>query len=549
MYSGLCFKGKFHEVAEDTHWAPFLNATVRYIRKKYPKPWDQETEKLVAFTLGFVSHQVADVTWHSLGIDQGFLTTMGDVNFFGSFPAAHNVGDIGGDMVASFEGDTRNITASINKWYVPSGDLEDIYLEYYGEKKINKDEIELCTALLLLGWIGEHFGGAKLFSKYSKTSPFLMENLHSYFQGGVADMAAWSVLLWHKTIDMLEHGTDVCTIPHSPLFISCNKSDPATVLSRRQFDKKLKNPGTVTPAEILKLVDFSDINFKQTKRGTYFSLSESLHKKMLKNKNVSRGCHGSQNCHLRETSSENRVDQETLSKSAEYSSSVPYARLGWSLAYGNFNGQNISLVIGAPGYGTPGNSQHGRVYLVTSDANSGLPDKDLDLDASADMILDGTVENGRFGTALAAVDFNKDGVDDLAVSAPATGANDLQYTGTVYIFFGTKGEGLIHHPSVTIHGNGTYYNLGTSLLGADINGDGFKDLIIGSPYAPEGGPQRGSIAVFLAKTHMKPGLDVSVHSADQMAVGEQNYSWFGYSMTVTKESGKIVLLVGAPTFR
>ena len=146
--------------------------------------------------------------------------------------------------------------------------------------------------------------------------------------GGVADMAAWSVLLWHKTIDMLEHGTDVCTIPHSPLFVSCNKSDPATVLSRRQFDKKLKNPGTVTPAEILKLVDFSDINFKQTKRGTYFSLSESLHKKMLKNKNVSRGCHGSQNCHLRETSSENRVDQET-SKSAEYSSSVPYARLGW----------------------------------------------------------------------------------------------------------------------------------------------------------------------------------------------------------------------------
>lgn len=78
-------------------------------------------------------------------------------------------------------------------------------------------------------------------------------------------------------------------------------------------------------------------------------------------------------------------------------------------------------MIGAPGYGTPGNSQHGRVYLVTGDADSGLPDKDLDLDLSANMILDGTVENGRFGTAVAVVDFNKDGVDDLAVSAPATG--------------------------------------------------------------------------------------------------------------------------------
>ena len=69
----------------------------------------QDTEKLVAFTLGFVSHQVADVTWHSLGINQGFLTTMGDVNFFGSFPAAHSIGDPGGDMVASFEGDTRQL--------------------------------------------------------------------------------------------------------------------------------------------------------------------------------------------------------------------------------------------------------------------------------------------------------------------------------------------------------------------------------------------------------------------------------------------------------
>ena len=147
--------------------------------------------------------------------------------------------------------------------------------------------------------------------------------------GGVADMAAWSVLLWHKTIDMLEHGTDVCVIPHSPLFISCNKSDSATASSRRQLDKKIKNPGTVTPAEILKLADFSNINMKQTKRGTYFSLSESLHEKMLKSKSLSRDCHGSQNCHLKVMSNENSADKRALLMSAEYSSSVPYARLGW----------------------------------------------------------------------------------------------------------------------------------------------------------------------------------------------------------------------------
>lgn len=41
MYSSFCYSGKFHSIAEDTHWSPFLNATVNYIRKKYPKPWDQ----------------------------------------------------------------------------------------------------------------------------------------------------------------------------------------------------------------------------------------------------------------------------------------------------------------------------------------------------------------------------------------------------------------------------------------------------------------------------------------------------------------------------
>ena len=46
---------------------------------------------------------MADVTWHSLGLDQGFLSAMGFVNFHGSFGAAHPVGDTGGDLVNQYE--------------------------------------------------------------------------------------------------------------------------------------------------------------------------------------------------------------------------------------------------------------------------------------------------------------------------------------------------------------------------------------------------------------------------------------------------------------
>ena len=149
------------------------------------------------------------------------------------------------------------------------------------------------------------------------------------FIGGVADMAAWSVLLWHKTIDMLEHGTDVCVIPKSPLFINCNKSDHATALKTKKSMRTLKNPGTVILQELGKKVNLSDLNIRQTERGSYFSLSESLHSKALNKRELSRGCHGSENCHLKVITNENSANQVALTKSAEYWSSVPYARLGW----------------------------------------------------------------------------------------------------------------------------------------------------------------------------------------------------------------------------
>ena len=33
----------------------------------------------MVFLLGFVSHQTADISWHGLGIEQGFLDAMGAV--------------------------------------------------------------------------------------------------------------------------------------------------------------------------------------------------------------------------------------------------------------------------------------------------------------------------------------------------------------------------------------------------------------------------------------------------------------------------------------
>ncbi|GAB0183915.1 phosphatidylinositol-glycan-specific phospholipase D [Grus japonensis] len=153
------------------------------------------------------------------------------------------------------------------------------------------------------------------------------------------------------------------------------------------------------------------------------------------------------------------------------------------------------LVVGAPGYSTLGHVQIGRVYVVYGN-QSGLPPEDMDLDGKADQVLQGHQPSGRFGSALAVLDFNEDGVPDLAIGAPSVGSQFLTYKGAVYVYFGMEGRGLASQPNVTITCQYSYCNLGWSLLAADVDGDGSADLVVGSPYAPGGGQQRGFVVAF-----------------------------------------------------
>ena len=73
------------DASEAAHWPPFHVATVQYIKKNYPQPWSPETEKLVSFLFGMISHSVADIIWHDLGIIgrntfQGFIQSLAETD-------------------------------------------------------------------------------------------------------------------------------------------------------------------------------------------------------------------------------------------------------------------------------------------------------------------------------------------------------------------------------------------------------------------------------------------------------------------------------------
>uniref|UniRef100_A0A8D0GVE1 Phosphatidylinositol-glycan-specific phospholipase D n=1 Tax=Sphenodon punctatus TaxID=8508 RepID=A0A8D0GVE1_SPHPU len=501
-----CGLGAFHDVSEDTHWAPFLNTSVHYIRKNYPQPWEEGTEKLVAFLFGIASHMVADVSWHSLGIDQGFLRTMGAIDFHGSYSEAHDAGDFGNFYIYFSKAQMKN-----QMWYVPVKDLLAIYEDYYGREVITEDTIIDCTYLMFLELQGEMLAIAKLFPSYATKSPFLVERFHEYFLGGVDDMAFWSNKIFQLTSHMLETGTSGCFIPENPLFIQC---DGTHRKSYRIKQSKMEYHGNITSS----LAKTAEKNINHTGKGVYFYMQSWATVSLSKSPMKRNRCH--------------------LGKCVYFSLCSPAVTRTVSYGYED-------LIVGAPGYSRLGHVQIGRVYIVYNN-ESGLPHGNMNLDKKADEVLEGSQPSGRFGSAVAVLDFNEDGVLDLAVGAPSVGSHHLTYKGSVYVFLGTEGSSFQNSPTITIICQEIYCNFGWSLLAADIDGDGSNDLVIGSPYAPGGGKQRGFVAAFYSFSNRSL---LSVLDANWVVKGEMDYAWFGYSLSSLQLQNMTLLQIGSPTWK
>ena len=58
----------------------------------------------VAFLFGLISHQVADISWHSMeGLQDGFISALSVLAFHDDWGAAHSYADVADDMIGVFE--------------------------------------------------------------------------------------------------------------------------------------------------------------------------------------------------------------------------------------------------------------------------------------------------------------------------------------------------------------------------------------------------------------------------------------------------------------
>ncbi len=151
----------------------------------------------------------------------------------------------------------------------------------------------------------------------------------------------------------------------------------------------------------------------------------------------------------------------------------------------------------------------------------------------------GTQASESFGSTVASIqDIDGDGIPELVAAAPYFDAQGVTSAGAVFVYSGASGN-LIYQ----LEGTAAWDNFGRSLcVGADADGDGIQDIIVGAPSADPGGLNgAGSVYLFSGAT------GTIIHQWD----GQNQSDGFGISVALVgdlNQSGFSDVAIGANRF-
>jgi hypothetical protein len=258
----------------------------------------------------------------------------------------------------------------------------------------------------------------------------------------------------------------------------------------------------------------------------------------------------------------NKHVQITESSIGHGASSQQNDDLGWDTTWGDFNHDGFDdVAIGAPGASPGGQTFAGEVVVVYG-SSSGLVSRGAQVFTEQTSGL-GSVPapNDTFGLGLAAGDFNRDGITDLAIDAGGVSVHGVQRSGRVTELFGTT-HGLSHAAPLSprhfdettpgIHGGlDAFDDWGRTLASGDFNGDGYADLVVGAPHKTVDGAQgAGVVDILYGSSGGLTATGAQTWTEDTSGVPDssEHLDAWGWSFAVADfdGDGRSDLVVGAP---
>ncbi|KAA8911901.1 hypothetical protein TRICI_003677 [Trichomonascus ciferrii] len=526
------------EAAEDSHWPPFLKIAVEYWREKYHNShqgvrdnkfstWlknpfraaqnvlrkDEKSsgDQLKAFIYGILTHQVADVSWHSLGVKQGLLIMLARMEFDNDIDRAHSVLDTGGDMIflkrlLNSGYDLGWFNKGKLAWNYPTSDIIEIYRR--AGYSVSSSSLDYCMIRGKAALETEFRIAKPGFVGFANQSPLLLEALEDYFLGGMLEMT----MAIRHCIDGLDRWFEVGS-----------DEDPWDLC--QVFDHK--RPTISQEAYTIFLSN--DEEYVKIQR-TLLDVRASWEDRPVK--------------------LTTRNDGPTI-----LTTGMTQGLFGKSLAFGNFLDGLPSIAFSAPFESADDGSPKGSVYimalseLLDEGESSKRQRRMKQIRSESPSVYE---FNERYGEKLATVEIA--GEDILVVSRPGISKLDFYYQGIpiAHIDFG---------PVQTEYGELGRKLVGEELLVADVDGDGIQDLVVGSPRSDvDGISQEGEVFIIYGSTlteflkkSITGGTKNAVHLADRLRVNvihlpshdrEPNvgYSLFGRRLSMAGST----LLIGAP---